>query len=294
MKLTILSLLLALALLTCGVASAEDYGILDANAARFGDLLLNLMIAYERPAEGDAAAVQADIEAIEAADPDDGAIARAIADHWNRVYLSEYALYVYGGEEVATALSAIGFADSPTHAIVVLGFELKDGRMTDELKGRCDAAAAVAKYWPSALILCSGGATGKNNPQKHTEAGLMKDYLVNKRGIDAARILIDERAMTTLENAENTFEMMRARGIHTMTVVTSTYHQRWGQAIYNAMAAIYRQSAGYDVQIIGNYCFEIKPSSTYAHDDRFAIRQLAAMLNLPDEVLEDMKQRFNG
>ena len=283
---------LVLAMGICGAALAEDYGILPSNAQAFGDLLLNLMIAYERPAEGDAAAVESAIEAISAADPDDGAIARAIADHCNRVYLSDYELYVYGGEEVATALAATGFEDSPTHAIVVLGYKLKDGEMTEELVGRCDAAAAAAKYWPSAIILCSGGATGKNNPLMHTEAGMMKDYLVNARGIDAGRIFIDESAMTTLQNAENTFEMMRERDIRTMTVVTSTYHQRWGQAIYNAMSAIYRQSAGYSVEIVGNYCFDIAPADHYKHDDRFAIRQLAALLERPDEVIEDMKLRF--
>ena len=83
---------------------------------------------------------------------------------------------------------------------MVLGYELLNGGMTDELKGRCDAAAAAAKTFPASLLVCSGGATGQNNPQRHTEAGLMKDYLVDECGIAAERVFTDERALTTAEN----------------------------------------------------------------------------------------------
>ena len=96
--------------------------------------------------------------------------------------------------------------------------------------------------------ICSGGATGPNNPDGHTEAGLMKEYLVRACGIDTSRIFTDESAMTTLENAENTFEILRAKGIRTITIVTSDYHQKWGQVLYNALAAVYAQRYGYSVE----------------------------------------------
>ena len=118
----------------------------------------------------------------------------------------------------------------------------------------------------------------------------MKAYLVQRCGIDAGRIFIDEQAMTTVENAIHTFEILRAQGVRTITVVTSTYHQRWGQVIYNAMAAIYRLRYGYDVDIVGNYCFQIEPShDSYRRDDRIAVRQLTSVLNLPKETVERMQ-----
>lgn len=40
-----------------------------------------------------------------------------------------------------------GIPDTSSHAFIVLGYELKDGEMTDELKGRCKAAAAAAKMY---------------------------------------------------------------------------------------------------------------------------------------------------
>ena len=115
---------------------------------------------------------------------------------------------------------------SGKHAFVVLGLQLADGEMTDELKARCDAAAAAAKAFPESVLVCSGGATGENNPARHTEAGLMKSWLTKHCGIAASRILTDEKAMTTAENALNTFEILRQQGIESITLITSDYHQR--------------------------------------------------------------------
>lgn len=290
----ICALLTALVLLT-GAALAEGYRIDPRNASNFGKLLIDLLHAYERPASDDASTIAAALDAIRDVSLGDYEVARAISDHWGRVYLNaegEYLLNLYDGGERATALEQTGLKDSPTQAFVVLGFELKDGKMTPELAGRCDAAAAAARSFPSAILVCSGGPTGKNNPQNHTEAGLMKRYLVEKQGIDAGRIFIDEKAMSTVQNAVNTFEILRAQGIETITIVTSSYHQRWGQVIYNAMSALYRQGDGYSVRIVENYCYDIAPSDHYRNDDRFAVRQLTSVLQLPDKVIEEMKKAF--
>ena len=293
MKKILAALCVLLALLVGAAALAEGYQIDGGNAENFGALLVDLMRAYETPAPGDAQAIEDAVAAIAAVNPGDGEIARAIADHWNTVYINadgSYRLRLYGDGERAVALEQTELRDSAAHAFVVLGFELKDGKMTDELVGRCRAAAAAARSFPSAILVCSGGATGKNNPKNHTEAGLMKEYLVSKCGIDAARIYTDERAMTTLENAVNTFEILRKQGIETLTLVTSSYHQRWAQVLYNALAAMYRRSLGYSVRIVENYCYPVDPGDKYLHDDRFAMRQLTALLKLPDEVVEKMKQ----
>ncbi len=291
----ILALLISLMLLTGVSALADGYRIDARNASNFGKLLIDLLHAYERPKSDDASTIAAALDAIRAVSLSDYEVARAISDHWGRVYLNtegEYLLRVYDGGARATALEQTGLKDSPTHAFVVLGFELKDGKMAPELVGRCDAAAAAARSFPSAILVCSGGPTGKNNPQSHTEAGLMKRYLVEKCGIDAGRIFIDEKAMSTVQNAVNTFEILRTRGIQTITVVTSSYHQRWGQVIYNAMSALCQQDSGYAVKIVENYCYEIAPSDHYKNDDRFAVRQLTSVLQLPDRVIEEMKKAF--
>ena len=246
-------------------------------------LLEDLLMAYEQPGSEDETHIEADLSAIQAISEADYPVAKSIADHWRQVYLDPaYALCCHGEGDLAPELADAGIPNERTHAFVVLGYELQDGEMTDELKGRCEAAAAAARSFPNAILVCSGGATGPNNPEKHTEAGLMKQYLIEVCGIEESRIFTDERAMTTAENAVNTFAIMKEQGIESMTIVTSSYHQRWGQALYNALAAIYEQQQGYHARLIGNYCFDTQPSvEVFLKDDWFAIYQLGEILGLP-------------
>ena len=284
MKMKLSALILALALLLCAPALAEDYHISEDNMTNFSNLLTGMMQAYEQPSEGDNAFFDMALEAIGSVSDTDLELATAILDHWRSVYLNpNYPLYLYQGEESAETLAVTNIPDSPTHAFVVLGYELKDGEMTDELIGRCNAAAAAARAYPTTILVCSGGATGDNNPEMHTEAGMMRDYLRDVCGIDEARIYTDERAMTTLENAVNTFAILREQGVQTLTVVTSAYHQRWGQVLYNAMAALQRLGSGYSAELVGNYSFPIEAPEQFRQDDRFALRQLSSMLGLPRE-----------
>lgn len=288
-----IALLLAALLIMIGVSGmADDYRIDEENMENFATLLNDLLSSYEAPSGEDEQRIEADLEAICAVSDSDGEIAQSIADHWRTVYLdADYPLYIHDGGEYATALVQAFPESMDAHAIVVLGYELQNGEMTEELMGRCEAAAAAARSYPNAIIVCSGGATGENNPEGHTEAGLMKNYLVDDCGIDAARIYIDERAMTTVDNAINTYGILEANGIETMTIVTSTYHQRWGQAIYNAVGALYGASHGYSVRIVGNYCFDTEPSNEmFKNDARIAIRQLSSVLGLPQDERKPPKK----
>ena len=253
-------------------------------------LLADLLTAYEQPGSEDKAHIEADLSAVQAVSEGDYPVAKAIADHWRQVYLDPaYALCCHGEGDLAPELAEAGIPDERTHAFVVLGYELQDGEMTDELKGRCEAAAAAARSFPNTILVCSGGATGPNNPEKHTEAGLMKQYLVEVCGIEESRIFTDERAMTTAENAVNTFAIMKDQGVESMTIVTSSYHQRWGQALYNALAAIYEQQQGYHARLIGNYCFDTQPSmDAFLQHDRFAIFQLGEILGLPRAQMKEL------
>ena len=284
--------LLGLVLLFLGPRQkpAEKRPITAENGANVGALLVDLVNAYQDPTDGDASKIEADLEAIRSVSGDDYAIAKGIADHWSAVYLDpDYSLYLHHGEEKAAIPEDAGIPDDAGHAIVVLGYVLRNGEMQPELKARCEAAAAVAREFPNAILVCSGGATGDNNPQKHTEAGLMKAYLTEECGIEASRIYTDEQAMTTQENAVNTLKILQANGVRSMTIVTSSYHQRWGQAVYNALAELYRRQQGYSVEILGNYSCDIAPEvPDYRNDAQIAARQIAGILELPRDALQGM------
>ena len=256
-------------------------GISEAGKPLVGQLLGDLLTAAESPSGSDAQTIAADLAAIRAQSRSDYEIANSIADHWQRVYLDpEYRLYPDTGD-ASSACAEAGIPDSPLHAIAVLGYELRDGQMQPELVGRCEAAAALARACPNAILICSGGATGANNPEGHTEAGLMKAYLTDACGIAGERIFIDERAMTTADNAVNSYVIMQEHGVTSMTIVTSSYHQRWGQALYNAVGTLYRQQYGYAPEIIGNYCYDIEPDNPVFRDSaRIALQQIAGVLGV--------------
>ena len=287
----LVTLLVAIVLCTAFLIGMQprtkDYRIADGNRINFGHLLSDLLDAYENPSSQGQDRLLFDLETIRAVSIGDYNVAKAIADHWAGVYLDpEYHLNLYHGDDKASEITASGIPDTSSHAFVVLGYELKDGEMTDELKGRCEAAAAAAKMYPKSILVCSGGATGSNNPEHHTEAGMMRKYLINKCEIDPDRIFTDERAMTTAENAVNTLAILKSRGVRTMTIITSSYHQRWGQVLYSAMSAIYGQQYGYMPEIISNYCFNIEPENeAFRNDARIAISQLATILHIPRQAM---------
>lgn len=248
----------------------------------YAELIACLANAYMKPSEEALAQIDREVEEI------DDTVARSVAEYWKEVWLDpEYRLFIYGEDDPAE-LPVTG-----RHAFVVLGYALQDGEMTNELIGRCRAAAAAARAFPDSILVCSGGATGENNPDGHTEAGLMKEYLTGECGIAPERIFTDERAMTTEDNARNSLAILQQQGIETMTVITSSYHQKRGQTLYNAMAAVYRQEQGYSVEIVGNYCWPVKKGpKTQDSEAAIAISQMGSILGVPKDQLDLIRRRF--
>ena len=264
------------------------------NAQNISHLMTVLVNAYESPNEETDAAIDEALSNIQAISEADYELALNIMNNWCEVYLDPgYTLNMYLGEDNAPELASSGIPDSASHAIVILGYELSNGQMQDELVGRLEAAASLAHAYPQTFIVVSGGATGPNNTQGNTEAGLMRDYLVETCGIDPARILADERALTTADNALNTFAMLRENDVHSITIVTSSYHMRWGQVDYNVVAALYANRLGYDIESISNYCYDTEPAyDYYARGDRFAARQICEILGVPTEYINEIPSPF--
>ena len=210
--------------------------------------------------------IETDLEAMEHDE-----LAAFIAGKWNELFMEPgYRLYLNGKDD-PSELQITG-----SHAFVVLGYQLQNGEMADELKARCEAAAAAWREFPDSILVCSGGATGENNPGRHTEAGLMKEYLSKTCGIPADSIFTDERAMTTLDNALNTFSILKDQWIEEITIVTSDYHQRRANLLYAVLAEHVRLTEGRPVAIVGNYGCEWKNGSK--HEARIAAAQLDEMM----------------
>ncbi len=266
-RIVLLFLILTLLFLPPAVRAEEEEEV------SYAVLLADMAAAYEQPSTQTVSKLERDAAAMD--DP----VASALAARWEQVYVDRSYRPLLFGRDDPRQIPVTG-----KHAFVVLGYALENGAMADELKGRCDAAAAAARAFPDSLILCTGGATGENNPDKHTEADLMKEYLVEIHGLDSDRILTETEAMTTADNAANVMSMLRERQVNTLTVVTSDYHLPRAQVLYTAAAARCQAELGYPLEVVGDYAYQTPPNPDA--DYVIALFQLLDVLELPDEQRE--------
>ena len=114
------------------------------------------------------------------------------------------------------------------NAIITLGYALNpDGSMNDILIERLKATLMMAKKNPNAYLIVTGGVP-KNNK---TEGKLMADWLV-ENGIEQSRIIQDNYAKSTVENALYTSYMLARHGIEHATIISSASHVRRGQTLF--------------------------------------------------------------
>lgn len=259
-------------------AAQAEWKAAAGNNQRFLKLLNLLGASIEEGGVYDETAVEEKLEAIRGASEDDYDVALAIVNHWKENVLDpNYRMFAWRNEDNAFALEQSGLDFSGRHAFIVLGYKLEDGEIGEEAMGRCDAAGAAAVSFPDSILITTGGVTGANNPNKHTEAGQMKNYLTEYWHIDPDRIYTEKKARTTLENALNTFQILEDNQIETFTIVTSNYHQLWAQVLFNAQAAIYEKETGYRVRMTGNYNYMAEPLTSPADRARTGLTQLASL-----------------
>ena len=81
-------------------------------------------------------------------------------------------------------------------ALIVLGAAVHGDKVTWVLSNRLDAAYDYAVDHPDAVLVVSGG---QGDGESVTEASAMAKYLI-ARGVDPARVLLEDRAESTAEN----------------------------------------------------------------------------------------------
>ena len=136
-----------------------------------------------------------------------------------------------------------GLPDTDALCIVVLGFQLNpDGTMKDELVERLKVALNSALKYPNAYIVCTGGGTAAQNTSS-TEAGEMAAWLV-EQGIDKSRIIIEDRSLTTAQNAIFTYEILTSEYpmVRSIALVSSDYHIATGELLFTSEAILRSES----------------------------------------------------
>lgn len=108
--------------------------------------------------------------------------------------------------------------------MLVLGAQVHPWGPSVLLADRLDAALGYLEDHPDILVVVSGGQ-GPDEPA--TEASVMRDYLT-ARGVDPARILLEEESHNTYQNLQYTYQLLRDQGhearMDQVLVVTNGFH----------------------------------------------------------------------
>jgi uncharacterized SAM-binding protein YcdF (DUF218 family) len=106
-------------------------------------------------------------------------------------------------------------------AIVILGYGLNpNGTMRTILRRRVLTGLAVAQFFPQSPIIVTGG-----NPQNgKTEAEQMRNML-QLLGFAPDRIIVEDKASSTVQNAQFSVPLAKQAGTSGIILVTSTTHQ---------------------------------------------------------------------
>ena len=107
--------------------------------------------------------------------------------------------------------------------LIVLGAAVYGDQPSLTLVRRLEGALDYLNTYPESVAIVSGGM-GKG--ETVTEGQAMYDWLI-AHGADPARVLIEDRATSTMENLQYSFEIIRQRGDEpagNVAIVSSAYH----------------------------------------------------------------------
>jgi len=99
------------------------------------------------------------------------------------------------------------------------------------------------------VMIVTGGAPGQNEDNTTSEAAVMKNMAV-KAGVPSSSIILEDKALTTIENAWFVKEILENLGIDIIDLVTSDFHM-------NRSSKIFRAVLGSDASI---QCIEDHPT----------------------------------
>ena len=173
-----------------------------------------------------------------------------------------------------------GLPDTDELCIVALGFQLNaDGSMRDELIERLKVVLNSAEKYPNALIVCTGGGTAAEN-KAATEAGKMAEWLI-ANGIPEERVIIEDRSLTTAQNAIYTYNILTGRypQVKRLAIVSSDYHIATGTLLFEAEAILRAEKAGGEaMHVVSNAAWKA-PSGSLS-----AMFQAGALIELSGDV----------
>ena len=269
MKKTMIVILAMLVALTAVSAPAVAQDAAEERTAQ--DVIEELAVYYGTYGGEAGEQISALLEELRAFDPALGAKWESIMELWKAANAD---LTVHEG------ILPNGLPDTDELCMVVLGFQLRpDGTMKDELIERLNVALASAEKYPNALIVCTGGGTASQN-ESATEAGEMAKWLI-ANGVDPLRVIVEDRSMTTAQNAIYTFEILTEQypQVNRLAIVSSDYHIPTGVLLFGAESILLAEEAGAEpIAVVSNAAYRA-PSGTLP-----TMFQAGALIELSGDV----------
>ena len=173
-----------------------------------------------------------------------------------------------------------GLPDTDELCIIALGFQLEpDGTMRSELIERLRVVLNSALKYPNALIVCTGGGTASEN-ENATESGKMAEWL-SENGIDEKRIIIENRSLTTAQNAIYTYDILTEKypQVRQLAIVSSDYHIATGTLLFDAECTLRADKAGTEKMTVVSNAANKAPSGTLS-----AMFQAGALIELSGDT----------
>ena len=239
-----------------------------------------LAVDYGQYGEAADARVEALLEELCTADADAGA-------RWERVMR----LWRSVSDDLPVHYDVLpdGLPGTDALCIVVLGFQLNpDGSMRDELIERLKVALRSAEKYPNALIVCTGGGTAAQNASV-TEAGRMAEWLAES-GIARERIIVEDRSLTTAQNALYTFDILLRQypQVKQLAIVSSDYHIATGTLLFGAESIfLAEQPDGDTIPVVSNAAYRAPSGSLSAMFQAGALIELSGDRDTAFEIYFD-------
>lgn len=125
--------------------------------------------------------------------------------------------YIFSAENNALPISEL-----PENSVILtLGAKVEaSGAPGKVLRRRLDTTYKMMAEREDLLCIVSGG---KGDDEPISEAISMKNYLTEK-GIAPERIILEDKARNTIENIENSLEILKDREYGALAVVTTNFH----------------------------------------------------------------------
>ena len=129
-------------------------------------------------------------------------------------------------------------AAKPADAVIVLGAGVNGTTPSVALQTRIDAAEAYLKANPGIPTVLSGG---RGPGENISEAQAMFNALT-ARGIDPARLILEEQSANTRQNLQNSLPLLEERGFDScggrMAIVTNDFHMARVTLLWNLPAKV--------------------------------------------------------